>query len=141
MNSLYITRLARIRLNLLSEFMDSAVYGLDVLHPPGVFTYLPGAQYDTGISHEIEQQGKFPVAQAYGLPTYLCLLPGGVNVNIPYPEGGGLRAGWVIVVVVFGISPELGISEIDDHGVGTFAGNAHIRTKLYHTVYILFRGV
>ena len=95
-----------------SQFMDGAVYGLCVFHSPGIFTYLSGAQYDTWISHEIEQQRKFPVAQAYGPSAYRCLLPGGVDINIPYPEGGGLRAGGVIVVVIFGISPELGIGMI-----------------------------
>ena len=113
MNRLDITGLARIRLNQLSEFMDGAVYGLGVLHPPGVLAYLSSGQYNAGISHEIKQKGKFPVAQAYGPSAYFRFLPGWVNINVSYREGGCFRAGGIVVMIVFGVSPELSIGTID----------------------------
>lgn len=44
-DSLYISRVSWIRLNLLPQFMDGPVYRLGVLHSPGVLTDLFGGQY------------------------------------------------------------------------------------------------
>lgn len=140
MNRLDITGLARIRLNQLSEFMDGAVYGLGVLHPPGVLAYLSSGQYNAGISHEIKQKGKFPVAQAYGPSAYFRFLPGWVNINVSYREGGCFRAGGIVVMIVFGVSPELSIGMTGNRRNGGLPRNAHIRAEPYHIIYVLIRG-
>lgn len=99
MNRLDITGFSWICLDLFAEFMDGTIYGLGVLHSPGVLAYPVSSQYNAGISHEIKQQGKFPVAQAYGSSAYFRFLPGWVNINVSYREGGCFRAGGIIVMI------------------------------------------
>lgn len=94
------------------QFIYGAIYGLGVLHPPCVLADLSGGQYDIRISHKIQQQGELTMAQIYRPATYRYLLPRRVDKNITHLKGCCLCAGGVIVVVVFGISSELGISRL-----------------------------
>ena len=139
MNSMDIAGLARVRFNLLSEFMDGAVYGLGVLHPPGALAYPLGGQYHVWISHKVEQQGKFPMAQADRPPAHFYLLLGWVYINISPPKRGSLHAGRIVIIVVFSISPQLGIGVVGNRRKRRFYRNTHIRAQMYHVVYILIR--
>lgn len=81
-DSLYIPGASWIRLNLFPQFMYGSIYRLGVLHSPGMLTNLSSSQYDIGGSHEVQQQGKFPMAQIYRLTTYCYLLPRWVDKYI-----------------------------------------------------------
>lgn len=81
-DSLYIPRASWINFNLFPQFMYSSVYRLGVLHSPCVLTDLSSGQYDVGVSHEVQQQGKFSMAQVYRLATYCYLLPRWVDKYI-----------------------------------------------------------
>ena len=114
MNSMDIAWVARVRLNLLSEFMDGAVYGLGVLHPPSVLAYPPGGQYHVWVSHKVEQQGKFPMAQTDRPPAYFYLLLGWVYINISPPKRGGFHAGGIVIIprMISAFAPRQKLSKI-----------------------------
>ena len=106
-DSLYISRVSWIRLNLLPQFMDGSVYRLGVLHSPGVLTNLFGGQYDIGIPHEVEQQRKFPMSQIYRPATYCYLLPRWVDENITYLESRNFHSTEITVMVILRVPPQL----------------------------------
>ena len=93
--------------NLLAEFMDRLAHGLRIFHPPGVFAYLLRGQYHIMISHEVQQQGKLTAAQGHRLSIDLRHPAGRVDVNAPNLKGCGLRIYWIVIMIVFGVSPEL----------------------------------
>ena len=102
--------------NLLAEFMDRLAHGLRIFHPPGVFAYLLRGQYHIMISHEVQQQGKLTAAQGHRLSIDLRHPAGRVDVNAPDLEGRGLRIYWIVIMIVFGVSPELSTGTIGNRG-------------------------
>ena len=140
MNSMDIAGLARVRFNLLSEFMDGAVYGLGVLHPPGALAYPLGGQYHVWVSHKVEQQGKFPMAQTDRPPAYFYLLLGWVYINISPPKRGGFHAGGIVIIVVLCISPQLSIGVVGNRRKRGLPRNTHICAQMHHAIHVLIRG-
>lgn len=66
-----------------------------------------GGQYHIMISHEVQQQGKLTAAQGHRLSIDLRHPAGRVDVNAPNLKECGLCIYWIVIMIVFGVSPEL----------------------------------
>ena len=96
--------------------MNRLTHGLRIFHPPGVFAYLLRCQYNIMVSHKVQQQRKFMAAQGHRLSIDFRHPAGRVDVNAPNLEGGGLCIGRVVIMILLGVSTELGTGVIGNRG-------------------------
>ena len=81
------------------------------------------------------------MAQIYRPTTYFRCLACGVYVNVSYLKRSSLHAGRIIIKIILCIAAKLGIGQFRNHGIGVFAGNAHIRAETHQPPYILLWGI
>ena len=87
------------------------------LHSPGVFAYLFRGQNDVGVPHEIQQQGKFAGPQIDQPPAYFHDSARRVYEKIPHPERNRFCIGWISIMIILCISPQLCVVVTSDYRI------------------------